>query len=397
MLDRNIVPHINSYLGERSARAEYSYGEGILTWFISQCNLGTRFEDVYDSQQTLKQHLGKAMSPDTLLYICKELALPNEYFPKNERKDLTAKILAGKAFEFNEVNSIGWFNELLVDTALKLGRLRKNEPYILDYDTTDLQNKIAGSRKWYGGNGKKAYCPALAMINKIPIYIENRNGDSSPSFNLVSNIEKVVNLLQSKGIVIDHIRIDAVGYDKGFTEFVNSRRLKYITRADRPVVHKQKDFIKNWHQTTIKKSTALVGDTVYRFGKDETRIVIKAQEKEKTNYWGLITNDFELSNSEIIKLYDLRGDSENMFRDLKAFGLGKLPMRSFSANTVYLYITALNYILFRFITKLFAPKMPFINENMRLETFIKKFKRVNDDMLRSLKKASGYSALSGFT
>lgn len=73
---------------------------------------------------------------------------------------------------------------MLIDAALKLGRLEKGVPYILDYDTTDIQNKIKGSRKWYGGRGKRAYCLAVGMINKIPVFIENRNGDSNSSFNL---------------------------------------------------------------------------------------------------------------------------------------------------------------------------------------------------------------------
>ncbi len=403
---RDILNYIDSYLGKRSPRAEYSYAEGILTWFIAQCRKGTRFENIYDLQEYLKRHprFGKGMSPDTLLYMCKELAIPNQYYEKEKSEELAKKIKAGKAFDSHEVNAIGWFNDFLIDIALKLGRLTKGEKYILDYDTTHIQTKIAGARKWYDGKGTKAYCPAVAMINKIPVYIENRNGDSNASFNLIANVEKVLDLLRSKGIVVELIRIDAAGFTKEFTEFANIKGLKYIIRAASPRVSKEKKFIKNWVEAKIKKSRPLVGDTVFHFGKDETRLVVKkvinekALEDEKITYWGLITNDFDRPSEEIIKLYEQRGDSENLFRDLKGFGWKKLPMRNISHNTVYLYITALNYILYRFITKLFSSKMSNVWETMRLETFIAKFmgavtKWEGDILLMPPR----YMILSGFT
>ncbi len=404
---RDIANYINSYTGERSARAEYSYGEGIITWLIAQCSAAKRFENVYDSREYLGRHprFNKGMSPDTLLYMFKELAVPNQYYPKETiSEELQLKIAAGKAFDSHEVNSIGWFNELLIDMALKLGRLRKNELYILDYDVTEIQHKIAGGRKWYKGNGKKAYCPAFATINKIPVYIENRNGDSNPAFNLTITIDKVLDLLESKGIVVKLVRLDAAGFNKEFTEYANRRGIKYITRASSPSVKKERKYIRNWEETKIKRSSPHVGDTVYHFGTDEARMVVKKvtnNRDEDEKYWGLITNDFDSSSADIIRLYDQRGDSENLFRDLKGFGLKIMPMRNFSHNTVYLYIVALNYIIYRLITKLFSSKMKMVQDNMLLKTFTDKFMTVptiwKGDTLVFLKRASAYVALAGFT
>lgn len=404
---RGIFEFIDSYLGKRSPRAEYSNSDAIITWFISQCRGARRFENIYDSQADLKKHpsFKKGMSPDTLSYICKKLAVPNEYYLKaNISEKLSEKIKAGKAFDSHEVNSIVWFNKLLIDVALKLGRLKKGELYILDFDTTDIENKIAHSRKYYKGKGKRAYCPAVAMINKIPVYIENRNGDSNASFNLTQTIDNVLNLLEEKGIVISVIRIDAAGYSKDFTNYVIQRGLKYITRADSRTVQKEKEFIRNWTPTRIKKSTCEVGDNICHFGEEETRMIIKKEIKkvgEEPECWGIITNDFETPCEEIIKSYAQRGDSENLFRSLKEFGWNILPMRKFEHNTVFLYITALNYILFRFITKLFSSKINSVRENMKLKTFMDKFLRKSTswagNALKLSKQASGYAVLFGFT
>jgi len=106
------------------------------------------------------------------------------------------------------------------------------------------------------------------------------------------------------------------------------------------------------------------------------------EENGKIKYWGLATNDFEKSNEEIIKLYAQRGDSENLFSALNEFSWDILPMRKFEQNTVYLYLTAFNYILFKFITKLFDSKTPRIWQNMKFQTFKKKFISVSTKWIR---------------
>lgn len=403
---RGIPEFINSYLGERHPRAEYSYSEGIFHYFIAQCRGAKRIENMYDCRDDLKNHpnFGKGMSPDTYLYMCKELARPNKYYKKeNISEKLAKKIEKGKAFDSHEVNTIEKYNEWLVDTLILLGFLKVGGRYILDYDTTDIETKHKHSRRYYKGNGKKAYCPAVAMINKMPVYIENRNGDSNASFKLTQTIDSILNLLSKKGIIVDVIRIDAAGFSKEFTEFVNAKGLKYVTRAKYTTVKNEKEFIRNWTETTIKKCTNEIGDNVFHFGKDETRMIVKKviEKDGAVRYWGLITNEFDKSNAEIINLYAQRGDCENLFSALNEFSWDVLPMRKFEHNTVYLYLTAFNYILYKFITNLFESKTPRVWQNMELKTFIDKFMAVPTmwikNKLRFLKRAREYMILLEFT
>jgi hypothetical protein len=398
---------LDSYLGQRHPRAQYTYAEAVIHWFVTQCRNHNRIENMYKSQKEVKKHprFNKGMSPDTFLYSLKELARPNIYMKKNDPsiKQLE-KEKKGERYEYHEVNIIERYNEMLVDIAIKLGLLKKGVKYILDYDTTELETKIKGGRKYYKGNGRKAYSPAVSMIENIPLFIENRNGDSNASFNLVNSIESVLDLLKRKGITVELIRIDAAAFSREFTEFVGSRGLKYVTRPKSPTVKKQSKRIRNWIKTTIKKTSNEIGDTVFLFGKDESRMVVKKvlDENGKPKYWGLITNDFEMSNVEIINTYALRGDCENLFSSLNEFGWKVLPMRKFEHNTVYLYITAFNYILFRFIKKLFSSVMPKrVWESMELKTFFHSYISVVTRWVKGILKfdegAEDYLALSGFT
>ena|GEM_PF-3206818 len=403
---RGMVKFFDNYLDKRNARAEYTYGEAILTLFTSQCSGGKRTEDVYDTRRFLKRHpkLKKGMSPDTLLYVYKELSVRStEPIKENISEKLAEKIKKGKAFSSHLVNVNDTQNELLVLTALKLGRLKVGVPYILDYDTTTLENKIGHSRKYYNGMGKRAYCPAVGMINKIPIFIENRNGDSNPAFNLVLNIERILELLKKHGITIKIVRIDAAAYSRDFTNFMNEIGMKYVTRARFISVKKEKEFIRNWAEVTINGCTNKVGDNIFHFGDEETRMIVKkVPNKGKIKHWGIITNDFETSNEEMLKIYAKRGDCENIFSDLKAFGWKVMATQSFEANTSYLYLSALNYIMYRFVTKLFTPKIPYFKEGMKFKTFLNKFMPVStywkgSTLNFSSSKADLYIGLSGFT
>ena len=407
--EQGIFEFLDSYMGVRHPRAEYTYAEGVLHLFITQCRekIKNRVEHFHESKDAMKRHprFLKGMSPDTFLYMCKELARPNIYF---EMGKLSAKqiekIKNGTGFPDHEVNVIERYNEMLVDSAVKFGLLKRGEPYILDFDTTEIENKIRSSRIYYKGKGRKAYAPAVAMINNIPVYVENRNGNSNAQFNLTQSIESALDLLERKGITVKLIRVDAAGFSKEFTEFVGSKGLKYVTRAKSKTVDKEVKGIRNWKQATIQKTTNMIGDKVFHFGTDETRMIVKKvfERDGSVTHWSLITNEFEKSNLEIIQTYAMRGDCENLFSSLNSFGWEILPMRKFEYNTVYLYITAFNYILFRFLKKLISPKMPLrVWEEMELGTFARKFMAVGTKWINSIlafdKNREDYVGLSGFT
>lgn len=385
-----IMQFFDEKLGPRSPRAEYTYAEGIISSFISKCRGHKRTEDFYLTQDDLKRHprFEKGMSPDTFLYLCKEQSLQSRYFPNPSAEKNTDK--RRKPYLDHEVNIIDIYNELLIDTSLKLKLINPEVEHILDFDTTELQTKIKGSRRHFKLNGKTAYSPATAMIDRIPVYLENRNGNTPARFKLAETLQNILDLLNRKGIKIGTIRIDAAGYNEEAFKVAAKNSLKLIVRAPYPGVKREKKYISIWRETLIKGKKQIVGSTTCHLEKTELRIVVKKVEKpiidedgEEIKYWGLITNDFDSTEEEIIETYELRGDSENLYRGLNQMGWKLMPLRKFEHNTVYLYITALNSILYRFLNKYLYSKVKCISKSMRFDSFIKKFMPVSTTWVKN--------------
>lgn len=376
---------ISSHLGVRSPRAEFTYEQGILSLLISRLRNYRRIEKFKKIKHLIENHqrfkIKRGMSPDSFIYMNKELALPKTIVDIKEVEITGQKARRGKRYANHEIITINKFNNLLIDTALKLELLNQETEYVLDYDTTHIETKIADARRYYDGNGKRAYCPAVAMINNIPIYIENRNGNTNAAFNLVDSLSAALNLVTRKGIKVRCVRLDSAAFSKKFVSYASQNNLKYIVRVKSPTVRKQIHKIENWQEIEYRNFFDTIGDGNIHFANEKARLVVKRKQvpiidengKEHKD-WGLLTNDFEISNEDIISTYELRGESEHLFRDLKEFGWKLLPMRKFEFNTVYLYVIAFIYMVFKFLVK--NKKVQNINGvtgKIRLQTFIDEF------------------------
>lgn len=407
-----IFGFINKKLGKRSKRAEYSYSEGILMWFLSVCGGAKRLENVYNNKDRFKRNprFNKFISPDTLSYMFKEISVKNDYYKKvskvkGEKKLASmhidnADVKNHKKEDLNETNLNHKLNELLVDMALKTGLLKKGVKYTLDYDTTIIETTIHGSRKHYKGNGNTGYAPSLACINKIPLVIENRNGNTVSFFNIVSNVENIINMLTEKGILVEKIRIDAAGYNSLLTDMLNRKGIKFYIRARPKGLYDDLGDIFNWQTNTIYGQKMEIGDLYRPFGEWATRFIVA--QKEDGGIWVIMTNDTTLDCKQAIKFYGMRGDAENLFKYLKGdFGWDLMAMRTLSHNTVYLCIQALCYQLYTFMIRKFAGVVNFVWNNMRLPTFIDKFMKVptrweGTDLVFCCTDKD-YSGLAGFT
>lgn len=411
LLKKGLDSHIDKMLGKRSARAEYKYSDGVLMWFIALCSGSKRMENVYNHKERFTKHprFNKFISPDSLLYMFKELAVDNDYWHKKghtkvseESLKLTKEELA-KVKSVDELHEINWnpkLNNLLVESALKLKLLQKGVKYTLDWDTTLIETKIRDSRIHYKKNGNTGYAPALGLINNIPLVIENRNGNSNGHFNVTYTIEKTIDLLNSKGIEVGKVRVDAAGFSQHLANMLNKRGINFYIRPRSNSTAIVMHDIFNWKQEFVNNAWVDVGDAPYMFGKFKTRMIV--EKKLNGNNSGLITNDFEMSNDEAINFYAQRGDAENLFKNLKQdFGWDLLPMRSLKNNTVYFFIEAFCYQLYKYIVRMFAGKLNFVRSNMCLWTFIQVFMKVptmwdgHDLIFCSSDK--DYSPLAGFT
>lgn len=394
LLKRGLLKFINRKLGSRSNRAEYSYGEGILQWFLAQCCGAKRIENVYNHKERFRKHprFGKFISPDTLLYMFKELAVENTYEKRTSN---------------NEFNLNDTLNELLLNSALRLELIQPGIPYILDYDTTIIATKIRGSKYHYRHaetDDSRGYNPGVAMINKIPVFIEMRNGNTNPRTNLVKNLIRTIEQLQNNGITVDMVRVDSAGYIRELSDYLNSVGIGYITRTmNSAITSVTQEYTLNglnWESGRLYGFNVQITELEYMFGSHKTRLILT--KKPDDTLWGFTTNNWTLPVKDLISIYRQRGDCENMFRDLKQdFGWRLFPMRTIQNNSVYLYIQAFCYQMFTYLTRLFSGVLRFIRNNMRLPTFISAFMRVptkwDGANLIIMSDDKDYSGLAGFT
>ncbi|MBI3517976.1 MAG: transposase [Bacteroidetes bacterium] len=378
----NFFKFIDKVLGQRSKRAEYKYSEALIMWFISFCSGGKRLENIKENSPALKNNpvLQKAISPDTISYIIKELSVPNT------EKDKVAKSRYIKDTETinlpNEINNNERMNRFLIATSKQLGLLKVGVKYILDYDTTTIYTEIKGGRKIYDGKGSRGYAPALAVINNIPVYFENRNGDSSPKLNLTQTITDAIDMLSEFGIIVDTVRVDRAAFSGEFIKTMNKRNLKFVTRINDGIAIKKALEVSNWEVN--KNLNCQLASSNYHLDGSWSRIVV---EKKPEYIGGILTNIRDLSNEEIISLYRTRGDAENVFRSMKGeFGWKILAMRKLEHNSTYMMIQLFCFILFKYLVRKISAVLNFVSENMELKTFFVRFMRVVTNWARDTLK-----------
>src|SRR5207249_6100104 len=91
-------------------------------------------------------------------------------------------------------------------------------------------------------------------------------------------------------------------------------------------------------------------------------------------YYAIVTND-TVQALECIEFYNQRGcDGEHHFKELDYdFGWNKLPFDNIEMNTIYMYATAIAYLLFNIFKQQYSTKTPMVQSQMRLKNFILHF------------------------
>lgn len=165
---------ITQYLGLRNLTAVYSYSDVLKSLFY-MFSIGG---DVLDDLNTLREQLQdqpalKACSPDTVEYVCQELRQP------------TREIVTDKQVK-HLINEHDDLNRLLPALSLCGGTLNANQTYTLDYDGHIVENtKVDNARNYKQTEG---YYPVVLSINKLPVYIQNRNGNTPESYDQLNLI-----------------------------------------------------------------------------------------------------------------------------------------------------------------------------------------------------------------
>ncbi len=360
---------LDTQIGFRNIRAEYSYSDIVLSLFGSSLCQGSYVSDLKQLKEKFNNQYFRAIpSADTVEYACQELKLPNA-------------IEISDSGVVHQINFNDKLNKTLVALCVKTNQLSKTDNnLILDYDNVVIANNKQDALNSYKGD--KAYHPGFGFINHLPIHIENHNGNTPAKYRQVQTLENCFDNLEAHQIKITHFRADSASYQQKVLELVAHRATYfYIRNINSAGFFAHCGKIENWETVEVNYEKKEVATTIYKpfGGNKEYRIVVTRTlrkdgqtdvfSEKAYNYYGIITNNQEFTSKEIIEFYNQRGDAENSNRYfLNDFNASHLPFPDLDMNTVYLYLMAMSSILFEWIKLILVKnKTQGIKLNMRVK------------------------------
>ncbi len=360
---------IEKNIGIRSIMATYSYADILYSLFGNVLTQGSYIADLEVLKgKYSRQVFNKIPSPDTVEYVCQELKTSNI-------------IKEGDKGVVHQLNYNNKMNKTLVALAVQTKQLiPQHTDYTLDYDNVIIENDKQDAQYTY--KHSKGYQPGLAFIGRIPVHMENRNGNTPARFEQKETMQRCFDNLHQQNIRIKNFRADSASYQKEVIELAEKNaQYFYIRMVNFGDVRACCGQVRNWQTVEINYEKVEVASIVYDpfNGKKEYRIVV--MRKKRTDgqidllsgcaftYQGIITNDKVQGEKEVIDFYNQRGDAENSNRYmLNDFNLHHLPFPDLSTNTVFIYLMAMCAILFEWIkTVLVKNKTKSINISMRIK------------------------------
>ena len=224
IIDKSLDQYIDSQLGLRSANAKYSFADIVLSLFGNAISQGSYIADIEHLKENYKEQFFQNIpSPDTVEYACQELKTPTTI----EKTD------KGVIHQFNYSNKI---NETLVGLAVKTGMLKPGtNRYTLDFDNVVIEHDKQDARTSY--KMTKAYHPNFAFINRIPVHIENHNGNTPAKYKQDETLQRNFVNLKKEGIKVTSFRGDSASYQKKVVDVVETNvETFYIRLIDRKSV-----------------------------------------------------------------------------------------------------------------------------------------------------------------
>jgi hypothetical protein len=215
----NFEPLITQHLGLRSHQAVYSYGD-VLKHLLLMFAIGG---DVLDDLHTLKAQLQdhphlSICSPDTMEYVC------------NQLKTATLCQLTDKGVQ-HLINEHEGFNKLLAAISLTGAILNTKDAYTLDYDGHIVENTKGDNACNY--KHTRSYYPVVCSINKLPVYMQNRRGNTPESYGHLCIIQQAISNCRALQLKVAKFRADACCYEQKTLAWLEKNNLVYYTSGQR--------------------------------------------------------------------------------------------------------------------------------------------------------------------
>lgn len=354
ILNKNLIKDlITKHLGQRSKLAKYSYFDICKSLLYNNLTQGEFLADIETLKDRLPKKFGQFVpSPDTVEYASQELKVENSVVPITDTTN-------------HEINENPKFNQLLPSLCVELGVIPQNtEGLTLDFDHVINQNEKWDSKKTY--KFTNGYNSCFANISECTVYYENKNGNSPAKFRQKESFENCFTNLNNNGIIISYVRADSASYQKDVIDTIEKNKAKFYIRnvscqsfRDSCIAHQQ------WEKVIYNNEVIEVASIDYKpFKEDRSyRVVVTRKQivkdgeelfdEQKYQYYGIITNDYNKTDLEVIYFYNQRGHvSENYNKNLlNDFNIKHLPHMDLDTNTVYIGFMVVSGILFEWIKK----------------------------------------------
>ncbi len=348
---KKLPAFIDKTLGFRNYRAKYAYSDIVFSLLNNSLCNGEFVSDLKYLKEKITEKLQDFIpSHDTIEYAFQELKIPN-------------RVIVTPDNIVHEINQNKNINNLLLGVCVKLNLLKPEvKDYTLDFDNVVLDNDKQDSKTSY--KMTKAYHPCFANIGNRTVYFENRNGNTPAKYAQKEALENCFNNLKNNNISVKSFRADSASYQKEVIAFLEQNikhfYIRNVTSAGfRSICVNEK----NWENIEINYENKEVASIKFKpfQGEKEYRIVVtrsKINKNETTlfpeenyTYYGIITNDLEIKNLDLIKFYNKRGnDSENNNKNLlNDFNIHRLPFMDLDTNTVYIGIMVVCSNIFEWI------------------------------------------------
>lgn len=384
-IDLKINTLLNNNLPSLPTQSQYNWFDIFMSyWSVFFCG-GDCAEDL---SINIKKGLNanpfiKVPSPDRILERIKSLSDGTQKFTtKRGEKDHQFSL----AEEMNRLN--------LKMLSLLPGFQKKD--VVLDYDNTVIFTEKADARMTY----KKGfgYFPGVGMVGRHTVFVENRNGNSTAHVMQHETIDRMATLLGETGITIGAIRADSASYGYEIIKSMEKAAKRIFVKARMTnALEEAISGIKEWKEIKIGGETLLRGSTTFvpfeRYARGnnektnslkEYRLVVTKEARrdgqinlftgEAYNYSPIMTNDFEMTDDEVVFFYNARGAEEREFDELKNdFGWDKMPFSKLEQNTVFLLIMAMCKNLYVHMITKFSQTVKSLSSNFRIKKFIFRF------------------------
>ena len=250
----------------------------------------------------------------------------------------------------------------------------------LDFDNVITENEKQDAEYTY--KHSKGYHPNMAFIGRIPVHIENRNGNTPAKYQQKETIERCFDNLKKHNLKIKNFRADAASYQKEVIELAEKNaEFFYIRMMDFEDIRECCGKITNWQTIEISYDKKEVASILYApfSGEKQYRIVVTRKKRKDAQidflsgsaytYQGIITNNYEQTEKQVTEFYNGRGDAENSNRYMLGdFNLHHLPFPDMDTDTVYMYLMAMCSTLFEWVkTILVKNKTKGVTISMRVK------------------------------